>query len=271
MDVNPDKITAFCRAHSDIREVVHEAILFDEVVSTNDIALEMAAAGMPEGLAILAESQTGGKGRLGRSWFSPPGRNIYLSLLLRPALQMREYPLFSPAAAVGIINGIHVCTGLKVDVKWPNDLMVEGKKVGGILLVSGVSGGQSKALVVGVGLNVNLDLADFPEDLREGATSLKMVLGQPIDRTSLVMDVLKGMVAQIHLLQAGASDQVMAAVRERCLTLGKKIRVTTPSQVFEGRAEAIEKDGALTIRLGDRSSRSILIGDITHLRETAGV
>ncbi len=268
MNINADKITAFCRAHSEIREIVHEALLFDEVGSTNDIALEMASNGMPEGIAILAESQTGGKGRLDRSWFSPAGRNIYLSLLLRPAIQVREYPLFSPATAVGLVNGIREFTGLALGIKWPNDLVISDKKVGGILLVSSLSGDQTAPLVVGVGLNVNLEPSAFPEELRETATSLKAVLGREIDRTGLITALIEGVVAEIHHLQNGEVLTVMDAVRSHCVTLGKKVRVSTNRQVFEGWAETIEADGGLSIRLGDQSRRKILIGDITHLRET---
>lgn len=268
MDINADKITAYCRAHSEIRDVVHEVLLFDEIVSTNDIALEMAANGMPEGLAILAESQTDGKGRQGRSWFSPAGKNIYLSLLLRPGVPVREYPLFSPVAALGVIKGIKACTGLEVGMKWPNDLMLSNKKVGGILLVSGGSGGQSPPLVIGLGLNVNLNLSDFPEDLQETATALKIPLEAAIDRNTLIMDLMDAMSREIHRLQRGEIQAVMDDVRLHCVTLGKKVRVSTTRQVFEGYAETITNDGALQIRLGDNSIRSILMGDITHLRET---
>ncbi len=269
MSINPDKITAYCRAHSEIRDIVHEVLLFDGVVSTNDIALEMAADGMPGGLAILAESQSGGKGRLGRSWFSPPGKNIHLSLLLRPALQAREYPLFSPAAALGMLKGIREATGLEAGIKWPNDLVLSGKKVGGVLLVSGASGGQTPPLVIGLGLNVNPDHTDFPEELREIATSLKIASNTNMDRNVLIMDLLKAVSAEIHRLQGGEIKAVMDEVRLHCVTLGKKVRVATERRVFEGRAENIADDGALQIKLGDHSTRSVLMGDITHLREAS--
>jgi len=269
MEIDPDKITAYCRAHSEIRDIVHEVLLFDEVPSTNDIALEMAANGVPEGLAILAESQTGGKGRLGRNWFSPSGKNIYFSLLLRPSVQVREYPLFSPTAALGVIKGIRRCTGLEVGIKWPNDLVLSEKKVGGILLVSGGAGGYAQPLVIGLGLNVNLNPSDFPEDLQEIATALRIPLKVSIDRNTLMMNLIEAVSAEIHRLQRGEIQAIMNEVRLHCVTLGKKVRVSTVRQVFEGNAEALSDDGALQIRLGDHSIRSVLMGDITHLRETA--
>ncbi len=268
MSIDVDKITNFCRAHSAVRDIIHEVLLFDQVKSTNKIALEMASDGMPEGLAILAESQTGGKGRLDREWYSPSGKNIYLSFLLRPSLQMRAYPLFSPAAALGLVNGIQAFTGLDVGIKWPNDLMILDKKVGGILLETGSSGGQSTPLVIGMGINVNLDEGDFPKALQDTSTSLKIASGNALDRTGLIMALIQGVTAQIHQLEDDESVAVFDAVREKCMTLGKKVRVSTTRQVFEGRAMSIEDDGALVIRLGDQSERRILIGDITHLRET---
>lgn len=268
MDINPDKITAYFRAHADIRDIVHEVLLFDEVSSTNDIALEMAGNGMPEGLAILAESQTHGKGRQGRHWFSPPGKNIYLSLLLRPSVQVREYPLFSPTVALGVIKGIKKYTGLEVGIKWPNDLILSDKKVGGLLMVSGRAGEHAQPLVVGLGLNVNLNQDEFPEDLQEIATALKVPLKAPIDRSTLIMNLIDTISTEIHRLEAGEIQNIMNEVRTHCVTLGKRVRVSTARQVFEGQAESLSDDGALQIRLGDNSIRSLLMGDITHLRET---
>ncbi len=271
MDINPDKITAYFRAHSNIRDIVHEVLLFDEVSSTNDIALEMAGNGMPEGLAILAESQTAGKGRQGRDWFSPSGKNIYMSLLLRPSVQMREYPLFSPIAALGVIKGIKTFTGLDVGIKWPNDLMLANKKVGGLLLVSGGAGGYAQPLVIGLGLNVNLNQDEFPKDLQGIATALKIPLKASIDRSTLIMKLIDAISAEIHRLENGEIQDIMHEVRTHCITLGKRVRVSTARQVFEGQAEGLSDDGALQIRLGDHSMRSILMGDITHLRETTGI
>ncbi|MFQ5588817.1 MAG: biotin--[acetyl-CoA-carboxylase] ligase [Nitrospiria bacterium] len=270
MSINVDQITAYCRAQAEVRDIIHEALLFDEITSTNKIALEMASDGMPEGLVILAESQTRGKGRLDRDWYSPPGKNIYASFFLRPALQVREYPLFSPAAALGLVNGIEAFTGLACQIKWPNDLMISDKKVGGILLETGASGAQSAALVIGAGINVNINQHDFPETLQDSATSLKIAAGAHIDRTGLIIALIEGLSTQIHSLQKGGANAMFRAVREKCATLGQKVRVTTPRQVFEGRAESIDDDGALLIRLGDQSRRRILIGDISHLRTSEG-
>lgn len=265
--IDTDKIGAFCRRHIRVREVLQEVLLFDQVNSTNRVALKMGADGHPGGLVLLAEEQTGGLGRQNRPWFSPAGKNVYLSLLLRPCLPMRDYPIFSPAAALGVVKGIIKMTGLDIGIKWPNDVIVNGRKLGGILLESKTTGDQTVPLVIGIGLNVNLDPEDFPSELQETATSLKIETGKTIDRTALLCIMLEEIAEHVLALQEGKNEAVMDAVRDNCFTLGKSIRVTTARQVFEGRAESIDEDGALMIRMGDQLLRRIVIGEITHLRE----
>ncbi len=266
------KIRDFCRGNIRLRELVQEVLLFDQVNSTNRVALKMGADGHPGGLVLLAEKQTGGKGRQNRPWFSPSGQNIHLSLLLRPCLPMRDYPIFSPAAAVGVVKGIAKMTGLTVGIKWPNDVMIDAgklgtRKLGGILLESKTTGDQAVPLVIGIGLNVNLDREDFPSELQSSATSLKIETGKIIDRSALVCMLLEEIAEQVLALQEGNSQAVLQEVRANCFTLGKPVRVTTARQVFEGRAETIDEEGALMIRMGDQLVRRIVIGEITHLRE----
>ncbi|MFQ5949682.1 MAG: biotin--[acetyl-CoA-carboxylase] ligase [Nitrospiria bacterium] len=262
-----EKIETYRRSHPRLREVVREILLFDRIDSTNRVALEMASDGMPGGLVILAESQEKGRGRLDRRWFSPAGANIYLTLLLRPYLPEREFPLFSMAASLGLVDGIQRVTGLTPEIKWPNDILINDKKLAGILLQSTTTGGETTPLVIGVGVNVNLDPDDFPPDLKQSAISLKAVLGHSVNRSDLVCVILEMLSEQIFLLQEGKKDLLIKRIRNECRTLGKRILVNTPRQVFEGVAEQIEADGALLVRMGDGSRRRILIGDITHLRE----
>lgn len=268
MTIETEKIKTYCRKHPRLRELIHEVLLFDHLGSSNQLALEMAAGGLPGGIVILAESQKAGKGRLGRSWFSPPGQNIYLSLLIRPYLPQREYPLFSPAAAVGMVNGIEGLLGLKTGIKWPNDIMYREKKLGGILIESKTTGDQNMPLVIGAGLNVNIETMSFPAELQISATSLKVELGRTIDRTDLIIALLEGIGDQIFNLQEGKKEDMLQQARQRSLTLGKRIRVNTVHHVVVGWADAIEEDGSLIIRQGDGRMRKIILGEITHLRET---
>lgn len=268
MTLDVEKIKAHCRRNTRVREIIHEILLFDRVDSTNQVALEMASNGMPGGLVILAEAQERGKGRLGRTWYSPAGVNLYLSLFLRPHQPPREFPLFSLATSVALIDAIEKGTGLAPAIKWPNDVLVDHKKVAGILLESETGGGQTPPLVIGIGVNVNLDLAILPPDLQSTAGSLKAALGHEVDRTDLTCLLLEALAEQILLLQEGKKDLLIQVLRQKCQTLGRKVRVETPKQTFEGRADEIDEDGGLMIRMGDGRLRKILIGDITHLRET---
>lgn len=266
MGLDLAKIEKHCRSHTDVREWIREVLLFDRVDSTNRVALELASQGLPGGVAVLAEAQEKGKGRLGRSWFSPAGVNLYFSLLLRPYQPAREFPLFSLATAVALVDAIGKATGLTPQIKWPNDIVLDEKKIAGILLESESGGEQAPPLVVGVGVNVNLDPADFPADLQKGAASLKAALGRPVDRSDLLIEIFSALVQQYALLET-RKDLLFQSVRERCRTLGKRVRVETARQQFEGWAEGVEEDGALVIRMGDGSRRRILVGDVTHLRE----
>lgn len=266
MPLDLDKIEKHCRSHTKVREWVREVLLFDRVDSTNRIALEMASQGLPEGVVVVAEGQEKGKGRLGREWFSPEGMNLYLSLLLRPYQPVRDFPLFSLATSVALIEAIHRVTGLDVQIKWPNDIVLGDKKLAGILLESEVRGEQTPPLVVGVGVNVNIGLADFPPELQKTATSLQIALGRPVDRTDLLIEIFTALAEQYPLV-GDRKELLIQAVRQRCQTLGQRVRVQTARQEFEGWAEDLQEDGALLIRMGDGNQRRILVGDVTHLRE----
>lgn len=265
MALDLERIEKHCRSHTKVREWVREIMMFDRVDSTNRIALEMASQGLPGGIVILAEAQEKGKGRLGREWFSPEGMNLYFSLLLRPYQPARDFPLYSLATSVALIEAIQRTTGLAVQIKWPNDVVLEDKKLAGILLESEVRGDQSPSLVVGVGVNVNIGLNDFPSELQKSATSLRIALGQPVDRADLLIELFNQLVEQYRLVDDKAL--LIQAVRQHCQTLGRRVRVQTARQEFEGWAEDLQEDGALLIRMGDGNQRRILVGDVTHLRE----
>ncbi|HIE64326.1 MAG: biotin--[acetyl-CoA-carboxylase] ligase [Nitrospira sp.] len=270
MTLDLEKIESHRLSHPGLREMIREILFFERVESTNRVALDMAADGMPGGLLILSDSQRKGKGRLDRPWFSPAGANLYFSLLLRPYLSPRDFPLFSMAASLALCDSIHRATGLHPEIKWPNDILIEEKKLAGILLESKTAGAETTPLIIGIGVNVNVGPDSFPTDLQKSATSLKAVLGHPIDRTDLLNIILEGLAEQVSLLQDGKKDLLIQRIQKECATLGKKVRVNTLRQEFEGFAEEIDDDGALLLRMGDGRRRRIRIGDITHLREASG-
>ncbi len=265
--IDIQKIEQHLKGRHGERGIIREALFFDTVDSTNRIAREMGLNGLPGEVAIFAESQKQGKGRLGRQWISPHGVNLYLSLFLRPHQPPREFPLFSMATSVALVHAIRSITGLVVSIKWPNDIIWNDKKVAGILIESECHGDQAAPLVIGMGVNVNMDPADFPPEIYATAASLKMALGQPIDRSDLAIAILDAFSDQHLLLGEGKKDLLVLAMKRYCQTLGRKIMVQTAQRQFEGWALDIEEDGTLLIKMGDHSQRKILVGDITHLRE----
>lgn len=263
--IDLQRIEAGIATHPRVRERVREVLLFDRVLSTNQIALQMGSTGMPGGVLILAEAQDQGKGRLNRIWVSPSGVNIYLSVLLRPFQEVRDFPLFSLAAAVAVVQAIRATTGLPVVTKWPNDILLDDRKVGGILLETGKKSGEVPYLVIGAGINVNWEENDIPENLREHATSLKIALGHIVDRNRLVNEILIALAQQITLLDENKSDLIIKGLSEVCETLGKRVKVATPDRIYEGVAEALSNDGGLVLRLADKSQRTIYVGDVTKV------
>jgi len=261
-----DAIQAHCKQDPTVREWVREVLFFDCLRSTNRTAMEMATIGMPGGVAIFAESQTGGRGRLGRHWFSPAGINLYLSLFLMPHQPARTFPFFSLATAVALVQTIQKIAPCAARIKWPNDIVIENKKVAGILLESVTMGGQTPPLVIGIGMNVNGD--DFPAALSTTATSLKIATGNVVDRSDLARELLTALSEQYRDLQGQDSFyRLIERARSLCQTLHQRVSVRTPRATFEGWAEDITSEGSLLLRMGDGRTRKIPLGDMVHLRE----
>ena len=221
---------------------------FSTCTSTNDVARSRAAAGAAEGLAIVADSQTAGRGRLGRSWHSPPGQNLYLSLLLRPALPARQAAPLTLLAGAALARALTEA-GATPRLRWPNDLLVpaagEFRKAAGILTEMATDGEQVRHIVLGVGLNVNGQ--EFPPDLAERATSLRMALGRAFDRVRLLVDFLAAFEATYDdfLTRGPASGLVQW---RRYADLGRVCRIDRDGARVEGIATDIDDDGALLVR-----------------------
>ena len=214
------------------------------VTSTNDVARSLAADGAGEGTAVLGLEQSGGRGRLGRSWASPAG-GLYLSVILRPSLPVLLWPVLSLAAAVGSAEGIEAAAGMPVKLKWPNDLLVDARKVGGILLDSGAG-----FAVAGIGINVGAS----PGTLPEGAVSIDVALA-PLARA--VLQHLESAIDAVYADPAGTIRHWKA----RNVTLGRPVHVTG-AEVIEGVAEDIDRDGALVVRTPS-GVRRVVAGDVS--------
>ena len=227
------------------------------MTSTMEVARQEAQNDAEEGTVIIADEQTAGRGRLKRVWLSPGG-NIALSVILRPSIAHLPYLIM--AAALAVTHSIEAITGLKPQLKWPNDVLVKGKKVCGILIESQVQTNTVDYAIIGIGINVNLRLNDFPEILPI-ATSLSHELGKEVSRVTLIRSLLVEIERLYLALQAGTS--VYEEWRDRLVTLGKQVRATSGETTQEGIAESVDRDGSLLLRHPDGSLTRILSGDVT--------
>ena len=249
--------------------------LFREMDSTNRAALDLIRSRptqpnvLKEGDLILAESQHRGKGRLGRRWISPPGVNLYASFVLRPQIEATQAPLITCLAATAAVYAIRQQTGLAPAIKWPNDILIRGKKTAGILTELGLRGSRVDYLILGMGMNVNLEMKDLPEEVRIQATSLRHELGQAVNRNALMAALCNKLEAGYLRFSNEGPDTVLREFRALTETLGKRVRVSLPHRTLVGWAEDLDRDGALILRLEGRRQEVIRSGDVTHLRDEA--
>jgi len=225
--------------------------------STQDLARELARAGAAEGTVILAGRQTAGRGRLGRSWISPRG-GLYLTVVLRPPVQHLKALVI--IAALAVARAVERLTGLQTSLKWPNDVLVAGRKVSGILSESELMGEGVSYALVGIGLNVNADMAAYAE-AAPLSTSVMTELGREVSREALAAGILNEFEALYLAAQAG--EPIDQEWRARLGMLGKEVRVHFGEQVEEGLAEDVDSDGSLILRRADGSRVTIAAGDVT--------
>ena len=249
-----------------VGEIGRNVIYRETVDSTNTVGMELGDAGATHGTVIIADSQTRGKGRMGRRWASPPGGNIYMSVILRPSLDVRQAPLFTILSAVACCRALRDATALPVTIKWPNDLMISDKKVGGILTEIKSIGSIIVFAVLGIGINVNLDPTIFPPEIRTIATSLKSETGKEFSITFLIASILNELNHWYTLFTEKPKDLLFDEWRRLSSTLGKSVKATVGTEVFSGRAEDINGEGMLILRLPSGTTKILYAGDITHLR-----
>lgn len=236
---------------------------YARVSSTMPLAHDLAAAGAAEGAVIIADEQTAGRGRRRRSWFAPPGSAILCSILFRPPLPPdRLFPL-TAAIAVGLCVGVERATGLAPRVKWPNDLLLDGRKLAGVLASTRLAGGTLDHVVVGFGLNVGLRPDDLPAlDRAAPPTSLAVALGAAPDRVAVLTAVLTAIDDAYDLLLNGQVERIMDEWRARLAGLGESVRVETDTGPVEGTLTGTDADGALLLQTAGGAVR-LLTGDVT--------
>jgi len=236
-----------------------------EVASTQDAAKALAVQGASEGTAVIAETQTGGRGRMGRAWASPPG-GIYLSIILRPDIKPSEALRFPLIVGVAVAEAIEQLTGLKPQLKWPNDIIVAGRKAGGILLEMSAEMDSINYIVIGMGINVNTRRAHFPAEIRGIATSLREEYGKEVSRVRLVQEIL----AQTESLYQDFRVSGFEHIRERWKalsnTIGARVSISSGGKQVEGEAIDIDGDGALILRKANGALERVIAGDVIGVR-----
>lgn len=237
--------------------------VFQETASTNDIADRLARDGVAEGIVVFAETQSNGRGRLGRRWESPKGQGLWLSVLLRPRLSPPAATQLTVLAAVACARAVERQTGLHPAIKWPNDLLFHGRKCGGILLELSAELDHIRHVVLGIGLDVNVAPADFPAGLRGVATSLRAELGCPVDRPALAAALIRELDLAYHQLDSGAFTTLADEWEARCTTLGQRVVIRMGARELVGTAESLDDDGALLIRTEHGRLERVVGGDVT--------
>ena len=260
---SPDKLLVHEIQHGLSAKILGKKVVYCETVSsTMDAVFEMGLKGEPEGTVVCTENQTKGRGRLGRSWFSPKGKGICMSVLLRPQSSPMDVARLTILTAVAVSEAIKKKTDLAVSIKWPNDLLIRQKKVGGILTELNAEADRVKFVVIGIGLNVN----SLKSQLPSGATSLRSETKRPLSRAVLVREILQEMERWYLRIQKEGFAPVAEKWRESSATLHKRIKVVDPGGEVEGEALDIDEDGGLLVRDDSGLVIKKMAGDVVQVR-----
>lgn len=238
---------------------------FKSVKSTNDLAALMAEGGAPEGTVVTAEEQTRGRGRLGRNWHSPAGTGIYVSIILRPKFKPERAPGLSIVTALALADVLNSYCPEDVQIKWPNDLLIRGRKVAGILTELSAERDRISHVIVGVGINVNQGVGNFPDELRQSASSLRRVLKRKINRVELLQRFLLRLEKEYAAYRSHGLKKAHARVKKLSSLLGNKVTVKTGTKRLTGRAVDIDKDGRLVLETDD-GRIAITAGEVTVVK-----
>lgn len=242
-------------------EFVGQNLVYHPAIpSTNDEARRLARAGAPEGTLVITDYQTAGRGRLERRWEAPAGSSLLMSLIFRPHLAAHQVQRLTMICGLAAVDAIESQTGLQVGLKWPNDLVIGGAKLGGILTEIELEGSRVDHAVVGLGLNVNLVPDQLPEDLLMAATSLSHHLGREVPRLPLLRALLQATAVRYRALEAGRLPQAEWA--GRLVTLGQPVSVSALGGSVQGVAERVNENGALLVRRADGRLETVLAGDV---------
>ena len=245
------------------RVVGRDIRVFEETGSTNDVVDKLARDGVAEGVVVFAEAQTRGRGRLGRKWLSPARKGLWFSVLLRPDLRPEAATQLTVAAATAVARTLRQFAGVNPQIKWPNDILIRGRKVAGILTELSAELDHIKYLVLGIGIDVNLVAGDLPPELRRLATSLKIETGRPVRRADLAAALLRELDADYARIAEHRFPEVASEWAAQCSTLGQTVSIQIGERLIHGRAESLDDSGALLLRTTHGHLERIIGGDVT--------
>jgi len=241
-----------------------KVLCFDTLDSTNRRAREEALRGAEEGLVVIADSQTRGRGRMGRSWSSPAGVNLYFSILMRPPLPPERVPQLTLLAGVSSARAVRRITGLEARLKWPNDIFISGRKAAGILAEMEGEVSRVQFVILGIGVNANWDRDRMPEELRETATSLRAEAGREFDRNTLANEILDDLEKDYDLFrQQGFSKKNREEWNRLSLVNGKQVTLTFLDHKISGEIKELDEDGALLFVDEEGRPRRFMAGDVS--------
>lgn len=262
-----NEISKSIQTGSSPKPVGHQIHYYRQIGSTNDEAFRLAQAGAPHGTALIAEAQTAGKGRMQRIWHSPGGANLYTSVILRPDFEPARAPQIAIAAGVAVARTIDpFCPG-RVELKWPNDVLLGGKKLCGILAQMKLSGGAVDFVVLGIGINIHLKRDAFPPDLRDIATSLCLETQKEISRDALSIRLYENLTTWYTTLRDSGFEPVRSAWLGYAPMIGRDVSVRFENEVMTGRAVGIDEEGSLILVAADGKSIKVSAGDATILKK----
>lgn len=249
--------------------VGRNVLYFETLDSTNDFAKKLASEGCEDGTAVIAGAQSSGRGRLGRAWESPRDSGVYMTVILKPEIPPERIQLLTLASSVAVVDAIAETCGVAAGIKWPNDIILDGKKVCGILTEMNCETDIVNYAVIGIGINFSQTAGDFPGELKDRAVSLldhmrkKGIRDRSPDRVDLIRAVLAGLDRNYALLTNGSGDLIVDLWKQRSLTLGREVQITARDGQFTGTAIDITGDGKLVVSCGDGAVREVLSGEIS--------
>ncbi|MDD3159017.1 MAG: biotin--[acetyl-CoA-carboxylase] ligase [Anaeromusa sp.] len=254
----PEEIRAGLATQLLGKHIVH----FYDTSSTNNEAKRLAADDAVEGTIVVSEAQTLGRGRLNRGWFSPPGGGVWVSVILRPPFPPQEAPKCTLMAAVATVEAIREASGLNCGIKWPNDILWQGRKLVGILTEMSAEMDAINFVVLGIGINVSLQESDFPEELRNIGASVSMGAEREVSRVEVLQKLLERLEYWYQVVKQEGFEPVLEAWRRESVTLGQPVRVLAGEETYDGVAEELAEDGSLLVRT-ENGLRRVLAGDVS--------